>query len=243
MGSLNLISRQIKAVFQEEAKLGKRVMAMAMNKTIKEVKEDLKDEMKKVFNEPTPFVLNSFWLKFASEEHLIVSVEIKDKWGSGATEVISPHIEGGSRPAKSSERRLRETGSLSSNRFYVPGSGVKVNKYGNIPGPKIVQILSAASAFTDAGYDANRTTNSIKRNPNQSKYFVIKDGSKSHLKPGVYYRTGKGDRNIKPILIFINSPHYNIRFMFFELSEKFYRAKLVNNISYAYTKLHAKGTT
>lgn len=241
MKSLNLISRQIKAIFEEESKRGKTIMARAMNKTIKEVKEDLKDEMKKVFKEPTPFVLNSFWLKFASEEKLIVSIEIKDKWGSGAVEVISPHIEGGSRPAKSSEKRLRESGSLSSNRYYVPGSGVKLNKYGNIPGPKIVQILSAASAFVDAGYDANRTKNSIKRNPNQNKYFVIKDGTKSHLKPGIYYRSGTGGKNIKPILIFVNSPNYKKRFMFFQLSEKFYRAKLVNNISNAYNSV-TKGT-
>lgn len=229
------LTRDIKKVFAEQKRKANKVMAMAMNMTAKQVKEELIEEMKKIFDNPTPFTLNSLFVIPAKPDKLIVAIKIKDFAGKGtpASKYLSAQIEGGTRTAQGKEKKLRNIGKLNPNKYAMPGKGVKLNKYGNIPGSKITQILSSLKAFEEVGYQMNRTKDSIKRNPNQNKYFVIHDGSKSHLKPGVYYRSGKNGKNIKPILMFTKAPHYNKKFKFYELSVKHYKAKLQSNVNKA----------
>lgn len=182
--------------------------AVALNQTATEVKKELVAEMKKVFDNPTPQTLNSLFIKNATKHNLSATVKIKDFFGKGtpASIYLSAQIEGGGRAQKKSERRLAELGLPA---YFVPGQGMKLNKYGNIPASQLVKILSGLKAFNDAGYDANRTSNSKKKNKTLAEYFVIT--KRGRLLPGVYQRL---KNTIKPLLIFIYKPNYNKRFDF-----------------------------
>lgn len=237
------VKRQIAKVFDEHKKQAAFIIAKALTATVKDVQKDLQDEMKKVFNNPTPFTLNSLYIIPATKQKFKATVKIKDdgdKGGNAAADYLSPQIEGGKRKEKRSESRLRTIPGLGFSGFFIPGQGVKLNKYGNIPGPKMVQILSSLKAFKDLGYDANKTKSSIIKNPNQNKYFVITPYNKSHLKPGVYYRYGKGGTRIKPILVFTkNAPRYIKRFKFETIALKSFNKNFSKNIyesvKYAYS--------
>jgi hypothetical protein len=103
-----------------------------------------------------------------------------------------PLIEGGGRTMKPAERRLGQ--------YYVPGIGAKLNKYGNMSGGQVTQILSRLGKFGDvSGYDMNQTAASKRRlgamqkrtGKKSTEYFVIthKTGG---LAPGIYKRTATG---------------------------------------------------
>ena len=235
-----------KEIIKEQKRKGDKIMAMAMNMTAKQVKEELIDEMKKVFDNPTPWTLNSLYVIPAKPDKLIVAIKIKDFAGKGtpASEYLSAQIEGGTRAQKKSEKQLtRNVVGFNSNNYIMPGKGLKLNKYGNVTSGKMTQILSAISAFTETGFNANKTKDSIKKNPNQDKYFVITKAMGSHLMPGVYYRVGKGGKKLRPILIFTDAPpHYNKRFEYFELASKYYQSKIQANTDKATAIVYGKGT-
>lgn len=192
----------------------KKVLLNAINDTARvDVKKDIIDEMKNVFDRPTPYTLNSVYTKLNTSD-MSVEIGLKEWGGKGrsAAEYLKPQIFGGSRPMKRSESYLQS--------YYVPGSGVRLNAYGNIPGSTITQILSALKAFPEVGYMANVTARSKGKNKRIRNFFIIKERGKG-LKPGVYEGTSNG---VKPILIFIGSPSYQVRLRWAELIQNsFYK--------------------
>jgi hypothetical protein len=140
-----------------------------------------------------------------------VDIGLKEWAGKGtaASEYLKPQIFGGPRKMKRSERYLGS--------YYVPGAGAKLNQYGNMSGAQITQILSALKALPEVGYMANRTERSRKRNKKFRNFFMIRNPG-SHLHPGVYEKLANG--RIKPILIFIRSPHYMIKLEWFDVIRK-----------------------
>src|SRR5690606_21955104 len=85
--------------------------------------------------------------------------ESPDK-GTAPTDVLSHHIFSGPRVAKRSERRLMRAGLMSANERLVPGDGLKLDPYGNVPASTMVQILSAIRGFAEVGSAANITARS-----------------------------------------------------------------------------------
>lgn len=186
----------------------KKVILNTINDTARiDVKKDIVDEMKNVFNNPTPYTLNSIFTRLNATD-MSVEIGLKEWAGKGtsAAEYLKPQIFGGSRPMKRSETYLQS--------YYVPGRGVRLNAYGNIPGSTITQILSSLKAFPEVGYLANVTAQSRKRNKRIRNFFIARNDQKN-LKPGVYERMANG--SIKPVLIFIGSPSYRVRLRWFEV--------------------------
>ena len=88
---------------------------------------------------------------------------------------------------KPSEQRL--------GRYFVPGTGAKMDKYGNMQGGQITQILSRLGRFGDvSGYNMNQTTASIAKRTKGKKsleYFIVTQ-RRGGLAPGVYQRIQSG---------------------------------------------------
>lgn len=59
-------------------------MSKAINETAKEVKADLVNEIKKVFDRPTSYTLNSVFIKPATKRDLTAIVGLKE-WGGKGT--------------------------------------------------------------------------------------------------------------------------------------------------------------
>jgi hypothetical protein len=200
---------EVKKMFSSE--LMKKVLLNTINDTARlDAKPAIQEEMKKVFDRPTPYTLNSVYTKLNTQD-MSVDIGLKEWGGKGtaAAEYLKPQIFGGGRPMKRSEKYLGS--------YYVPGAGARLNQYGNMSGAQITQILSALKAFPEVGYLANVTGRSRKRNKKIRNFFMVKNPG-GNLHPGVYERLGSG--KIKPILIFIGSPHYTIRLRWFDVIKK-----------------------
>ena len=186
----------------------KKVLLNTINDTARlDVKKDIVDEMKKVFDRPTPYTLNSVYTRLNSAD-MSVEIGLKEWGGKGtaAAKYLQPQIFGGSRPMKRSESYLRS--------YYVPGSGVRLNQYGNIPGSTITQILSALKAFPEVGYTMNVTGRSKRKRGRIRNFFIIRNPGRN-LHPGVYEKMANG--SIRCVLIFIGSPSYQVRLRWFEV--------------------------
>jgi hypothetical protein len=217
---------EVKSNIQEGIKrlddIGRRQVpfatAVALTKTAQAVKDDLKAEMGRVFHNPTPYTLNSLFMKPATKARPEAVVWLKDFSFKGipATKYLAPQIYGGARNAKRSERMLQRMGLLPDGMYWVPGQGARLNQYGNISGGQITQILSALGASPDQFQ--NRTSRSMQRAMARGSllhYFVARPGS--HLRQGVWQRTKRG---VKPALMFVRSPQYQPRLDFFGVAEK-----------------------
>jgi hypothetical protein len=176
--------------------------AKALNAIAKEVKAAEVQEMKKVFDRPTPFILNGMYIFPALKTRQVVEVGFKDKQAKS----IAPHIEGGDRPMKRSEILLGR-------RWWTPGAGARKNQYGNISSGQITQVLSVLKRSADP-YQ-NITPRSKRRNKKPRDYFMLK-WQKGKLRPGVWEKQKSG---VKPILMFIDEPQYRGRFHFFKIAQ------------------------
>jgi hypothetical protein len=143
--------------------------------------------------------------------------------GIAAKKYLRPIVFGGARGHKRHEVALQRRGYLSPGSYLAPAPGQRLNAYGNLPGSRYVQILSALGAFEENGYVANRTARSAARGTRKKNYFYAKRGQSS-LHPGVYQRYASG--RIKPVLIEIKQPVYRRRYDFFGISEQYVRRAL-----------------
>jgi hypothetical protein len=201
--------------------------AKALTGTALAIQEREIHEMRDVFDRPTPYTLSGTYVKPATKSHLQAQVALKDFAGKGiaAATYLAPQITGGTRRLKRFERALRAVGHLPDDYFIVPGSGAKLDAYGNIQPSQLVQILSYFKAFPEAGYRANMSDRRRARLARGSKrkgtlgyaYFVGRPGGRLPL--GVWQRFGfaRGSA-IKPVLIFVRQAHYQPIFDFADVA-------------------------
>lgn len=204
-------------------------ISKAVNETAKIVKQREYGEIARVFDRPTPYTLNSLFVKFGSKTLPIAEVKLKDDAGKGtpAAKYLLPQIEGGGRRHKRFERALAARGLLPQGKYVVPGSAAKMDAYGNMQRGQVVQILSAlGAAETVSGFMANRTERSKKRKGRTlAEYFVGAPGN-GRLPEGVWQRHTFGFGSaIKPVAIFTDRPNYKQRLRFQQVGERTVRAE------------------
>jgi hypothetical protein len=233
-------------------------MARALTKTAQDVKSAEITEMKNVFDRPTPYTLNSLYLRPATKTNHTALVWLKDDAGKGtpAAEYLLPEIVGGNREMKRFERALQATGVMPKGMFAVPGAAADIDAYGNMSCGQIRQILSYfKSAEMTAGYTANMTPEKKKRLAKGTKrrrgftYFVSNGSGRTvlgliedkfinptaHLPMGIYKRVGFAwGSALKPIVMFVkNAPSYSPRFKFFEVGQRVVNEKFQANFAQA----------
>jgi hypothetical protein len=198
--------------------------SLALNNTARSAKSDLVGEMQKVFDRPTPYTLNSIFIKPSSKTDLKVVIWLKDDTfkGTPASRYLAPQIFGGERSLKRFERALSFRGLLPQGMIVVPGKGAQLDQYGNISRGQIVQILSSLRAFGGQGYAANRTARSIKRAGRRAEYFVGRPGRGLPL--GVWQRMSFAMGSaVRPVLMFVKPKPYMPRFEFFPIAERAFK--------------------
>lgn len=206
--------------------------AVALSRSAKRAKEDVKTEIRRVFNNPTPFTVNSVYAKTANKNDLSAKVGLKD-WtpkGRGAGRYLQPHIVGGQREDKRSEYLLRQRGLLPSGYQIVPTDYAPLNRYGNVTKGYMNKILSGLGAQHDAYQNRNkRSTRSRKK----EQYFMAKiDGTLA-----IWRRIGRKNRGIMPIFIIVRKPRYKVRFKYKEVADnaffKYFQDEYDRAIEYA----------
>ncbi len=204
--------------------------AVALTKTAQKAQDDVKTEMRRVFDRPTPYTLNATRLIPATKANLEAQVWLKDRYGKAATKNTSflfPEIFGGPRGRKGFEGRLLRSGLIRSNEYCVPAIGAPLDEAGNVSAATIRKILSqlgAANARDNSGYDSN-----VKKGKAQSAQskrrqviagtFFIPDPKKSTLPRGIYQRKrlGSGWATRMVFKIVVGAPRYQARLKLFEI--------------------------
>lgn len=185
---------QVKAVIDDDQLHLSRVIEQALDSTAFDMREGLQVEMRKVFNEPTRFTLNSLKVTRTQNHNMEAYVWLKDPERM-SEHYLLPQILGGGRKTKGFERALGDT------RMY-PARGLKLTRAGNISRGLITQVLSALGlAEQHQGYQANRTEKSARRNRKRLKDYVYLYEGSGKMPPGIYQRSGLRGRGLKPIML------------------------------------------
>ena len=183
--------------------------------TAREVKEREVDVMQRVFDRPTPYVLNALRVKPATFQDNTATVEFKDFAGKGtpAKRFINPNVHGGGRAQKSHELKLM---GLTHSAFMIPGRDLPRDGYGNVRGSVFARILSQLKVSSDATQHASGSKRSKGRRKADA-YFVSKRGFVLNRKT-----TGRGkgkSDQLSVVMAPIKAPHYQKRFPFYETGE------------------------
>jgi hypothetical protein len=223
---------QVQAALDRAARQVPFALKNALNKTAEWGQTDVRREMRKVFDRPTPWTLNSLRIKYASKTNLQAELAFKDKNSAESSRsLVEPHVFGGKRHFKGMEARLRGIGLLPAGWNAVPGAAAKLDGYGNMSRGQITQMLNVLGTYTEAGYNkANAATRARLAKGNAKKgvygfaYWVNPAGGTGrakHLPPGVYQRvqTGFGS-SLKPVLIFVSGASYKQRLDFMGIVQK-----------------------
>ena len=180
---------------------------------------DIKAEMPRVFDRPTPWVINGVYVSPLRSEN---SATVDWKPGSAgsvpAEKILQAQIQGGGRRLKRFERLF----ALRPGYNVVPGKWADLDQYGNIKPSQLVQILSFLRLFREVGFTANRprrARNRGRRTRAGAEYFIRPIGATQashpdtwHLPPGVYrVARSQGDAPLL-VLAFVRAARYRPRF-------------------------------
>ena len=206
-------------------------MAKAMNATVEIARTEVRKEMTRVFDRPTPWVLNSLRVKRATKAKPEAELAFKDKDSvTNSRTMVMPHVEGGTRVFKAMEARLLAARLMPAGYNAVPGGAAKLDAYGNMSRGQITQLLNVLGTYTEAGYNkadartvARLAKGNVKKNQYGFTYWVNPVASRrgSHLQPGVYQRVQTGfGTSLKPILIFVRRARYQKRLDFYGIAQR-----------------------
>jgi len=189
MISITIDDKAVKAMLKGLPKQASRAAEQALDFTALRIAYEIYTQMLRVFDRPNMYTLNSLKVTKTKGHNMQASVWFKDPERMGQHYLV-PQVDGGRRKIKGFERALGSD-------EYTPADerGAKMDKHGNVSPGQIKQILSVlGKAETSAGFDANLTAKSAKRNKRSRDYIQIKAGNRARIAPGIYqrYQTGVG---------------------------------------------------
>ncbi|WP_052951052.1 hypothetical protein [Comamonas thiooxydans] len=216
----------------------------AVNDAGFEVRRAMQEEMRSVFDRPTDYILRSPMLKMATVDKPMATIEPEYMGGKGVDpkKILKAQNLGGKRRDKRSEVALRRAGILPKGYQTAipaepfPGSE---DRYGNLKGGFIVQLLSYFRSFGEQGYRANMTDARRKAlqlrggagvrkvGPNIGRRYILaygklrggarwtakgeNDRRASNLAPGIWAVVGSSGADIRPVLMFVRTGNYQER--------------------------------
>lgn len=217
----------------------------ALNDAAYLASQKTRDAVASVFDRPTPWVRGSVRYEKATRATMRSSIDFSgdgNKTGVTVEQVLAAQIHGGQRKLKRHEKALHAAGGVafSNNQWIrtrilpdgmsiVPGSGAKLDSYGNMSSQQIIQIISYFQGFEQvAGARQNMRAAGFKRLARDNKrtgsrgfvYFVL-HSYRGKLLPGIYQRfqTAFGS-SVKPVMIFVRTTNYKKRLDFYGIAEK-----------------------
>ncbi|ABM37567.1 hypothetical protein [Polaromonas naphthalenivorans] len=197
--------------------------AKAINDTAFQLRRGVQDEMRRVFDRPTPYILSSPRVVMATPARLTASVLPTYMGGKGIDpqKILQAQEFGGPRRDKRSEAAFRRAGILPRGYYLAipktpyPGSD---DGRGNLRGPFLVQLITYFQASGEQGYKANMTDKrkrSIHKGTAKTagrRYFVtyghLRSGKTQHLAPGIWAAQGAYGVDIRPVVMFVRTPNY-----------------------------------
>lgn len=176
--------------------------ALAITKTAKSVEARLQSDMAGAFKSPSPYVRRSTFTQIANKRDLTATVGLKDLKPAGGTApslLLKEHFTGGVRGRKPFEKAIETIGGLPHGWRAIPGTGIKLDAYGNPSRKEISEMLGALRAKMQVYKGRGKRLTMV-------GYFIVPVGATTHLHPGIYKRLAR--QSIKPMFIFVQSAAY-----------------------------------
>lgn len=202
----------------------RRAVRRGINSSLEIIQQAEKTQAETDFENPTPFTISSFRLKYASTANLEGKVYFQDPERLSENQHYLYHnVHGVARGYKKFEGALLAKGLIPPRHYAIPGKGVALDRYGNISSALIVQILNFFDA-NPSGYAQGMTITrkeKLKRGTKKKygfEYFALLKKTGNKL-PGIYKKTYTGfGTAINCILIYVPSDRvrYSNKFKFYE---------------------------
>lgn len=224
----NVLAREFTELEQKNLPFAAR---MASNSTAFAVRDRWYDAIGQIFDKPTQLTRKAPLIQKATKERPYATVFLREEAAKGAppAKYLLAQVLGGMRRPKAFENRLREKGILPAGMFAVPGKGIDLDAYGNLPGSRINQILSQLKARFDTQQNESDTSagrrrrREAKKGERRGDYFAVTGRKANHLPLGVYQRVSTGFGGaIKSVLAFVKPPTYRVRYDIFNLAKGVY---------------------
>lgn len=194
-------------------------IARAITWTLKDVQKNSKAWMRRDFDNPVRWTLNSMRVEPATKRKGYGRVFFKDDYktggkGTNAGRYLLPNIAGTRRPHTRWERFLIARGVMFRNEYAMPGSGIRLDKNGNVPSRVYPEIVAQLRLGINGIGNASETTMKRRKARGVGRIFVpqlAKGSAANSLPRGIWHR--RADGSIAPLFIFTdNYPAYEVRF-------------------------------
>ena len=194
--------------------------------------------MKGVFDQPTPFMLNSLKINhWPKKNEPWIDIGLKETPSKDVTiqgNILEPHIPGFPtwRNRKGSERWLRAAGFMRNDQWLMPARTFKFNRYGNVPGPTMQKMLADLGVYERAQYNSPITQTKAKK----SRYiWSTMTSRKGKLFEGIFEVEG-GNRNWDrgkwklQMVVVDKRPNYDKRFNYLGVAQRYADRNLLKAI-------------
>lgn len=196
----------------------RKVVTGAISETVDDLHTRQTMEMKQVFNNPTPYVMRGLKKRYPG-----------GKYGQGVTkagtyfeffpvgkspeDIVKPHVFGGRRSQKRSERRLAGLGLMPAGDFTTMGRDYPKNSSGDISGARYTQLLHQLGGLSEYARSAMPKNRQKNRKGTSYYYVVSKSGT-----PVIVERNGSNTR----VILVIAKPGqgYKKKYDYFGVGEK-----------------------
>jgi len=219
--------------------------ALAVTRTAQDVRTDLYSNMLKIFDAPVSYTVpknikepknkGSLYLIPADKKKKKIEAEVFVKnvsFGKGtpALNYLAPHIEGGARKTKGSEKGMRGKGVLSGGKYITPSTRsphghIPLNKFGNVTKGNMNKVLSGLHSIRGLG--------SNWESRQKGAYFAMPKKGGGAVS-GIWQRKGK---KLKKLFNVVDTPTYKKRFHFYRIAEasadKHFRRNFEKSLSHA----------
>lgn len=182
-----------------------------------------KAKMAQVFDRPTPYALNSMFIKMATPELLEAKIWVRPVGGIDAQEQKFLGMEvfgseaGKTRRHKPFEKQLIYKGIMPEYMYAVPTRSMPRDAYGNMSRGELIRLLSYLGAIAEVRTRMNRKPSS-KRKINYAYLYVREKNG--NYQPGIYKLTNK---RLDRIIAFIPNPSYDPKFPFHDVGAGVFR--------------------
>jgi hypothetical protein len=216
----------------ETPQLIRNAVVGALSDTVDDVHTRQTLEMKRVFNNPTSYVTRGLKKNYpggregtqTARARFGQGVERAGTYfelsgvGNSPEDIVKPHVFGGQRKQKRSERRIAGHG-IPTGRFTVMGRDYPRNASGDINGARYTQMLNELGALSETARSA--MPKSRQRNRKGVSYFLVRKGG---VPVAIAERRGK---RVTVMLAFAKSaPTYQKRYDHFGVGAKQVRYSL-----------------
>lgn len=200
-------------------------VSLATNRLGQRVKKAEQMEMVRVFDRPTPYVLNALQLTPGNKAKPEAKVWFRAFGGMPAERYLGPQVFGGVRIHKRLEKHLHRAGLLPRGHFLVPARGAPLDSYGNVKRSEYAKILAQLQAAHDPHQRESAKSRKRQLRSMGVRYVWLGGASGGRgvtgaASAGIFMTKGGGGGVLTPVFRAVSSVKYRKRFAFFELANQ-----------------------